>query len=130
MTHGGSCPRCGSGDMIPRLRVYGYDGSEAFVRIYENPRAVFAQPHRYPLDARVCSTCGYTELFVSRPQELHVLYQRAAQVDLEQAQQGVSAGIKAKQVLLVAIFGLAAVLMLAALALLGFVMVSSLFNIG
>ncbi len=46
-------------------------------QVYEDPGALlFKGTHRGTLSARICGRCGYTELYVSNPQELLAAYRR------------------------------------------------------
>jgi hypothetical protein len=66
------CPRCGSDEVIPRVRVVerGDDGMrhEVQAEVLRRPNAlIFKRPERVDLTAKVCSACGYVELYVESP---------------------------------------------------------------
>jgi predicted nucleic-acid-binding Zn-ribbon protein len=66
------CPRCGSDEVMPRVRIVerGDDGMrhEVQAEVLRRPNALlFKRPERVNLTARVCSACGYAELYVDSP---------------------------------------------------------------
>ena len=76
------CPRCGSDEVMPRVRVVerGDDGlrHDLQAEILRRPNALlFKRPERANLTARVCSACGYTELYVDAPAALYRAYLQA-----------------------------------------------------
>jgi hypothetical protein len=76
------CPRCGSDEMMPRVRVAerGDDNMryDLQVEILRRPNALlFKRPERANLTARVCSACGYAELYVDAPGALYSAYLQA-----------------------------------------------------
>jgi ribosomal protein S27AE len=76
------CPRCSSGEVIPRVRVAerGDDNLryDLQVEVQRRPNAVlFKRPERADLTARVCGACGYTELYVDAPRALYTAYLQA-----------------------------------------------------
>lgn len=81
MTNDQPCAKCGSDRMVPRVRVmdrghYSSDSGELSLVIYERPEArVFKKPHKGSLWARVCGSCGFTELYVDDPRDLYALYE-------------------------------------------------------
>jgi predicted RNA-binding Zn-ribbon protein involved in translation (DUF1610 family) len=77
------CPKCGSQEVIPSVEVM--DRSDSGVQslsllIAEKPQAaVFRGWRKFPLSARVCPACGYTELYVSDPRGVQESHERASQ---------------------------------------------------
>lgn len=64
---GNLCPRC-SGEMINcKLRVYGSLTEPTFVPIQG---AGILTNHDSPIGARICSSCGYAEVYAMEPQKL------------------------------------------------------------
>jgi hypothetical protein len=57
------CPECGGERVAARLRA------RAGVRVVEAPEAAFF-PRSSPLRALVCTACGYTSLYATRPEKL------------------------------------------------------------
>jgi hypothetical protein len=78
------CPKCGSREVIPSLEVM--DRSDSGVQslsllIAEKPQAaIFRGWRRFPLSARVCPACGYTELYVSDPRGVQESHARASRI--------------------------------------------------
>lgn len=75
----GICPKCQSQNVIPHVRILDYydalGASNLKAVVYENPNALFfSGEHKSSLTAWICGECGYTELFVDRPQELFAVY--------------------------------------------------------
>jgi hypothetical protein len=78
----GTCPKCGSGDVIPNVRVVdrGDNNSkrDLQVEVYESPEAwLFKGTHAGTITATVCGRCGYAEMYVSNPQELLAAYRKS-----------------------------------------------------
>jgi hypothetical protein len=76
------CSRCGSDEVIPRVRVAerGDDNMryDLQVEIQRRPNAMFfKRPERADLTARVCCACGYAELYVDAPGALYTAYLQA-----------------------------------------------------
>jgi hypothetical protein len=76
------CSRCGSDEVMPRVRVVerGDDGMRHDVQaeVLRRPNALlFKRPERVNLTARVCSACGYTELYADTPAALYKAYLQA-----------------------------------------------------
>jgi predicted nucleic-acid-binding Zn-ribbon protein len=70
------CPRCGSDEVMPRVRIVerGDDGMrhEVQAEVLRRPNArLFKRPERVNLTARVCSACGYAELYAESPGALY-----------------------------------------------------------
>ena len=70
------CRRCGSDEVMPRVRVVerGEDGyrHDLQVEVQRRPNAMFfKRPERANLTARVCAACGHTELYVDAPGALY-----------------------------------------------------------
>ena len=76
------CLRCGSEEVMPRVRVAerGDDNMRYAlqVEVQRRPNAVlFKRPQRNDLTARVCGACGYAELYVDSPDALYTAYLQA-----------------------------------------------------
>ena len=76
------CSRCGSDEVMPRVRVVerGEDGvrHDLQAEVLRRPNALlFKRAERVNLTARVCSACGYTELYVDAPGTLYRAYLQA-----------------------------------------------------
>jgi len=73
MRESGSCVKCGSGEVIPNVRAI-YRGElnrDLELRIEADPGAVlFTEPAYTTMGARVCGSCGYTELYAADPASL------------------------------------------------------------
>ncbi len=75
MKNSGKCPKCASQRIIKGNRIFGYglDGSKSDlnVEICEEPDAlIFKKSHWGTLETCICGDCGFTELYVSKPEEL------------------------------------------------------------
>src|SRR5262245_55107086 len=74
------CPKCGSDDMIPNVRIVDqsvHSRGDLEVEVYENPDALlFKWAHRGTLTASICGRCGYAEMYVSNAQELLATYRQ------------------------------------------------------
>jgi DNA-directed RNA polymerase subunit RPC12/RpoP len=68
------CPNCQSTRIIPNADAV--ETSNLSIRIYERPDVTLKKVRHYPLKAWVCTDCGYTQLYVSRPTELAASYER------------------------------------------------------
>ena len=76
------CPRCGSDEVMPRVRVVerAEDGlrHDLQAEVVRRPNALlFKRPERVNLTARVCGACGFTELYVDAPTALYRAYLEA-----------------------------------------------------
>lgn len=70
-----ACPKCGSDDVIPNLRLVdrGGQGStrDLQLKLDKNPDALFFKgTHAASLVARVCGNCGFVELYARSPKKL------------------------------------------------------------
>jgi hypothetical protein len=64
-----TCPKCGSGNVVPDARVE--EQRPVSVCVDAAPQAVlFRGTVSAPLLARVCGDCGHVELWVRNPQPL------------------------------------------------------------
>lgn len=75
----GKCPKCGSSEVVPSVRVLDRgDGnwtSDLQVAVDAKPDALlFKGRQKSSLTARVCSACGYAELYATDPQALLAAY--------------------------------------------------------
>ena len=62
------CPKCDSSDRMDHLRVLTEGGDYLTVEVYANPRAlVLKESATSKLQAGVCGSCGYTELYSVDP---------------------------------------------------------------
>jgi len=76
------CPRCGSQDVIPDVRIVDRgDGNfkrDLQVEVYESPGALlFKGTHAGVLRASICGRCGHAELSVTNPGELLAAYRQS-----------------------------------------------------
>jgi hypothetical protein len=76
------CCKCGSPDMIQDGHLLDRGDAnwrhDLEVEVNEKPDALFfTGAHRRTLRATICGRCGYTELYVSNPQELLGAYRRS-----------------------------------------------------
>jgi hypothetical protein len=75
-----ACPKCGSVEVIPHVRIVAQTHrgkTDLLVEVYEHPGALlFKGTHAGALTARICGMCGFAELFVSNPQELLAAYRK------------------------------------------------------
>lgn len=76
------CDRCGSADVMPRVRVVERDEGgtrrDLQVEVQRRPNALlFKRPERADLTARVCGACGYAELYADAPGALYTAYLQA-----------------------------------------------------
>jgi len=76
-----ACPRCESTHVAENVRVRtsgGLSEHELAVAVSRKPKAVvFDYDKLFQLHARVCGACGYTELYVERPEELYDIVRQA-----------------------------------------------------
>jgi ribosomal protein S27AE len=78
-----TCTKCGSSEMMPKVRImdrghYGSDSGDLTAVTYDDPDALILKgAHRGPLFARICGTCGFTELYLDNYRELYEAYRRA-----------------------------------------------------
>jgi hypothetical protein len=76
------CPRCGSDEVMPRVRIVerAEDGArhDLQAEVQRRPNAMlFKRPERTNLAARVCGGCGYAELYADAPGALYRAYLQA-----------------------------------------------------
>jgi hypothetical protein len=74
------CPKCGSRQVIPAVRVLDHDGEygakDLSVRLDRNPDAlIFKGSEVVELRASVCGRCGYVEMYATNPEALWTAYQ-------------------------------------------------------
>jgi hypothetical protein len=79
MSEASVCPKCGCPDVIPDAQLVeersGGRNRPLQAEVDENPGTLlFRGAHLGALRARVCGRCGFTELFVSNPEELLAAY--------------------------------------------------------
>ena len=77
-----TCIRCGSDEVIPRVRIVERgDGNTRYdlqLEVQRRPNAVlFKRPERSSLSALVCGACGFTELYAEAPRVLYGAYVQA-----------------------------------------------------
>lgn len=73
MKANGHCPKCGSQKIISDVQVR-ESGSNTGTQVvvHENREAlIFKGTHVRSLQAWICGSCGYTELYVYSPEELY-----------------------------------------------------------
>jgi predicted nucleic-acid-binding Zn-ribbon protein len=71
----GTCPKCGSSDLIKKATVVdrGHGGSKQPLQVatYKDAEALFFKgEHERPVFAWICVSCGFTELYAESPQDL------------------------------------------------------------
>ena len=74
------CAKCSSDKIVPNVKIVNtmHHMFNLSIEVYEEPDAMIMKKGRTgSLSARVCASCGYTELFVSDPRGLWELHQRA-----------------------------------------------------
>ena len=74
------CPKCDSTRLATEVRIADLgDGNfsrELSLEVQERPEALFfKRTRRYPMKATVCGDCGFTEFYVSYPDELLKVHQ-------------------------------------------------------
>ena len=74
MKRTGTCPKCGSKDIITDAQIIEhYLNADEQLRVasFANPDAfLFKGKATSPLSACVCAACGFTEVYADRPQDL------------------------------------------------------------
>jgi hypothetical protein len=77
-----TCAKCGSDRVVTRVRImdrghYGADSGDLSAVVYAEPNAMmFKGAQRHDLSARVCGSCGFTELYLSDPHGFFETYQK------------------------------------------------------
>ena len=77
-----TCAKCGSDRVVPRARVmdrgdYNADSGDLSAVVYANPSARFFKgSQRHELSARICGSCGYTELYLTDPSGFYETYRK------------------------------------------------------
>ncbi len=77
------CPKCNSGELIPKVRILDQRERGAFaddlqVEVQEAPGALlFKGNHHGKLRATICGACGFTELYATNPKELLLAHKKA-----------------------------------------------------
>ncbi len=74
----GLCPKCQSQEIMPNAEAV--EGNNLAIRVYEKAGVMLRGMWNFPLKAWVCTSCGYTELYVNTPQELGKAYRRQMSV--------------------------------------------------
>ena len=75
-----TCAKCGSDRVVPHARImdrgdYNADSGDLSAVVYANPSALlFKGSQRHELSARVCGSCGYTELYLTDPEGFYETY--------------------------------------------------------
>ena len=64
----GTCPKCGSNEVLNNLRIHGGDGHPPYVSIHEpepekRPFVWIPKNEQSQFRAYICGACGYTEFF-------------------------------------------------------------------
>ena len=77
----GRCPKCGSLDIIPTLRVHAGKGFPPYVDLTEpepeqHPFAWIPKGEQSNFMAYVCGKCGYTEFYATSPKELNEAHKK------------------------------------------------------
>lgn len=68
------CPNCRSTRIVPNADAV--ETNDLSIRIYERPDVTLRQVRHFPLKAWICTDCGFTQLYVSQPDELARSYER------------------------------------------------------
>lgn len=82
-----TCTRCGSDKIIEDAKIEDRISMDRRVSLevligYRPTGGMRAdQPQRFPLTARICGSCGFTEMFVSDPDRLWRAAQRVTRKD-------------------------------------------------
>jgi predicted nucleic-acid-binding Zn-ribbon protein len=79
MNPDGPCPKCGSKDCVPGARVFD-PGSyrDLLVGVDRRPSAMLLKGKVITsLFAKVCGSCGFTELYARNPQAIHAAWLEA-----------------------------------------------------
>ena len=76
------CTRCGSNDVIPRVRVAERGESNARydlqLEVYRRPNAMLFKGAEYSnVFAQLCGACGHIELYADTPRALYAAYEQA-----------------------------------------------------
>lgn len=70
----GTCPKCGSADMLNGLHILDRDESterDLSIRVEKEPGSIIFRDYKdFRFIANICSGCGFTELYVENPQAL------------------------------------------------------------
>ena len=78
MPHSLACTKCGSAELLAG-EVKTSEG-EVNLYVYGNPEAlVFKDSERCPMKAVTCGSCGYVELYATRPADLLAAWRRSQQ---------------------------------------------------
>lgn len=85
MTESRTCPKCGSTEIMPEVRIFarrpGNLKHDLQVQVFERPDAlIFKEAHFGVLKARVCGRCGSVELYASNPQGLWAAHQKGQKI--------------------------------------------------
>jgi predicted nucleic-acid-binding Zn-ribbon protein len=79
MMETGKCAKCGTAEIVPDARLH--DSRGVVAQTDAHPGAmIFKETESCELYARVCSQCGFTELYVREP---HKLYQAHLKAEAE-----------------------------------------------
>ncbi len=77
-----TCARCGSDQIVEDAKVEDHITADRRVSLevmigYRKASALLPEkPQRFPLSARICGSCGFTELYVEDPEKLWTAAQR------------------------------------------------------
>lgn len=76
------CPRCGSNEVIPRVRVIDRGDSNSRydlqLEVYRRPNAMLFKGAEYSnVFAQLCGACGHIELYADMPRALYATYMQA-----------------------------------------------------
>ncbi|HYH81952.1 MAG TPA: hypothetical protein VEX86_19255 [Longimicrobium sp.] len=79
-----TCPKCGSSEIVPSVRIidrgdYNAQG-QLQVGIEKKPSAwIFKELVPSDLNATLCASCGFTEIYASNPRAIYDAYLAARQ---------------------------------------------------
>ncbi|MGC9400133.1 MAG: hypothetical protein ACP5HM_13480 [Anaerolineae bacterium] len=71
----GICPQCHSREILANAETT--ERHTLAVQIYEQSGVLPRGRRTFPIRAWICTRCGYTELYVTNPQELARSYRRS-----------------------------------------------------
>ncbi len=71
----GVCPQCHSHAILANADPV--DQESFAIQVYERPGVILRGRRTFPIKAWICTECGYTEFYVTNPQELAQSYRRS-----------------------------------------------------
>jgi predicted nucleic-acid-binding Zn-ribbon protein len=70
MKQTGTCPKCGSGDIVPWARGFSGPRYLSLVTFSKPHAAIFKGTRSSSLSAFACGSCGYVEFYADAPAQL------------------------------------------------------------